>query len=136
MNNNFSNSEGFPGTPLYVDGNPVPNQQTAPYTTAQADAMAGMPIYEESYIENILRLNKGKQVEIYTSYPDATEWHDHVFSGIIEQSGRDHIILSDPKTGKWYLVLMIYVNYVKFDERIIYSPDFYPSNWKSPKSLL
>ena len=133
MNNNFSNQgNGFPGTPLYVDGNPVPNQQTAPYTTAQADAMAAgnMAMYEESYIENILRLNKGKQVEIYTSYPDATEWHDHVFKGIIEQSGRDHIILSDPKTGMWYLVLMIYVNYFKFDERITYSPDFYPSNWK------
>ena len=131
MNNNFSNQNtGFPGIPLYVDGRPVPNQGTAPYTTAEADAMAnGNNIMcEESYIENILRLNKGKQVEIYTSYPDATEWHDHVFSGIIEQSGRDHIILSDPKTGKWYLVLMIYVNYIKFDERIIYSPDFYSSN--------
>ena len=132
MNNNFNGNLSFPGTPLYVDGNPVPNQETAPYTTAQANEISnskiGNFIYEESYIENILRLNKGKQVEIYTSYPDATEWHDHVFRGIIEESGRDHIILSDPNTGNWFLVLMIYVNYFKFDEKINYNPDFYPNN--------
>lgn len=130
MNNNFSNQGNFPGTPLYVDGNPVPNQETAPYsqsTSITTTPMQGTPIYQESYIENILRLNKGKQVEVYTSYPDSTEWHDHVFRGIIEQSGRDHIILSDPNSGNWYLIFMIYVDYIKFDERITYKPDFYPN---------
>lgn len=131
MNNNFANGNlSFPGKPLYVDGNPVPNQETAPYTTEQANTIVANTQFEESYIENILRLNKGKQVEIYTSYPDATDWHDYVFKGLIEQSGHDHIILSDPSTGNWYLVLMIYVNYIKFNEKINYSPDFYPSNWK------
>ncbi len=119
--NNFSNQGSFPGTPLYVDGKAVPNQDTTSYTQSYP------PIYEESYIENILRLNKGKQVEIYTSYPDASEWHDRIFKGIIEQSGRDHIILSDPNTGNWFLVLMIYVNYIKFNEQISYASDFYPS---------
>ena len=57
-------------------------------------------VFEQSYIENILRLNRGKKVEIYASYPDSNEWRDRVFKGIVEQSGRDHIILSDPKTGK------------------------------------
>ena len=128
MNDNFSNQGNFPGTPLYVDGKPVPNQETAPYS--QSIAKTINPMYEESYIENILRLNKGKQVEVYTSYPDATEWHDRVFRGIIEQSGRDHIILSDPNTGNWFLVFMIYVNYIKFDESINYAPEFYPSAWK------
>ena len=35
---------------------------------------------------------------------------DREFKGIIEQSGKDHIILSDPSSGKWYLLLMIYVD--------------------------
>ena len=83
---------------------------------------------EQSYIENILRLNRGKQVEVYMSFADALEWKDRVFKGIIEQSGKDHIILSDPKTGNWYLILLIYVNYIKFDERIVSSPEFYPNN--------
>lgn len=76
---------------------------------------------EQSYIENILRHNKGKKVKIYVSFPDSTEWRDKIYDGIIEQAGRDHIILSDPNTGKWYLILMIYLDYVEFEERINYS---------------
>ena len=125
-NNNFANPGTFPGNPLYSGGmSQSPNQETAPTYLDQNGPM----MFEQSYIENILRLNRGKQVEIYASYPDSNEWRDRVFSGIVEQSGRDHIILSDPKTGNWYLILLIYVNYVKFDERINYSPEFYPNNW-------
>ena len=120
MNNNFVNQSGFPGTPIYNSGGNVPNQQTQMNFNVPA---------EQSYIENILRLNRGKKVEIYASYPDSDEWRNKIFSGIIEQSGRDHIILSDPNTGNWYLILIIYVNYIKFDERIISDPEFYPNNW-------
>ena len=120
MNNNFVNQSNFPGTPLYSNNQEVPNQQIQ--TNFQNTT------FEQSYIENILRLNRGKKVEIYASYPDSSDWRDKVFKGIVEQSGRDHIILSDPATGNWYLILIIYVNYIKFDERIISSPEFYPNN--------
>ena len=120
MNNGFTNQSGFPGTPLYVQGNPVPNQQV------QNNLQSTQ--FEQSYIENILRLNRGKKVEIYAYYPDSDEWRDKIFKGIIEQSGRDHIILSDPTTGNWYLILIIYVNFIKFDEKIISSEEFYPNN--------
>ncbi|CCY47126.1 spore coat protein GerQ [Firmicutes bacterium CAG:822] len=119
MNNNFVNQNGFPGAPIYSGSGNVPNQQTQMNFNVPA---------EQSYIENILRLNRGKKVEIYASYPDSDEWRNKIFSGIIEQSGRDHIILSDPSTGNWYLILIIYVNYIKFDERIISDPEFYPNN--------
>ena len=75
---------------------------------------------EQSYIENILRLNKGKRVRAYVSYPDSVEWRDKVYDGIVEEAGRDHLIISDPSTGKWYLIRMIYLNYVEFEERINY----------------
>lgn len=75
---------------------------------------------EQSFIENILRLNKGKKATAYVSFSDSVEWRDKKFTGIIEQSGRDHLILSDPATGKWYLILMIYLDYVEFDEKINY----------------
>lgn len=120
MNNDFANQTNFPGNPLYTNGNTVPNQQNQVNFSA--------PIIEQSYIENILRLNRGKKVQIYASYPDSTEWRNMVFNGIVEQSGRDHVILSDPKTGSWYLILIIYVNYIKFDEKIISNPDFYLNN--------
>lgn len=82
---------------------------------------------EQSYIENILRLNKGKQVRVHQTFPDSNEWRDLEFKGIIEQSGRDHIILSDPSTGVWQVLLMIYVDYISFDEPINYSQEFYPN---------
>ena len=75
---------------------------------------------EQSYIENILRLNKGKKVNVYMSYSDSVEWCDKMYTGIIEQAGRDHLIISDPSTGKWYLLLMIYLDYVEFNEKINY----------------
>lgn len=129
MNNNFVNQGNFPGTPLYVGNQAIPNQ-------ASVNNYADNQSFEQSYIENILRLNRGKQVEVYASYPDSTEWRDKVFKGIIERSGRDHLILSDPSTGEWYLILMIYINYIKSNERIISSEEFYPNNWNNGLSLL
>ncbi len=79
---------------------------------------------EQSYIENILRMNKGKKVKVYQTFPDSNEWRDKVYEGIIEESGRDHIILSDPTTGMWYLLYMIYVDYIEFFEKINYIPQF------------
>ena len=79
---------------------------------------------EQSYIENIIRLNKGKIGRFYMTFPDSLEWRYRVFSGIIEQSGKDHIIISDPTTGKWYLLLLIYLDYVEFDEKINYIKSF------------
>lgn len=75
---------------------------------------------EQSYVENILRLNKGKKITAYVSYSDSVEWRDKKYTGIIEQAGRDHLIISDPDTGKWYLILMIYLDYVEFNEKITY----------------
>ena len=122
MNGSYFNS-GFPGTGL--DNNTVPNQQSMPNFQSQ-NSFSG-PIEEQSYIENILRLNKGKKVEIYMSFPDSIEWKDRIFKGIIEESGKDHIILSDPNTGNWYLLVLIYVDYIKFDESINSSDIFYPN---------
>lgn len=123
MNSNYLNQNVFPGQPIYTGNNmPIPNQQTAPNYSQMELPM------EQSYIENILRLNKGKQVHVHYTVPDSVEFKDREFSGIVEQSGRDHIILSDPTNGKWYLLLMLYVDFITFDEKINYSSDFIPNN--------
>lgn len=121
-NSNYYGNPVFPGAPLYSGNMPTPNQSTAP-----GGFGAEVPM-EQSYIENILRINKGKKVEVYMTFPDSNEWRDKRFAGIVEQSGRDHIILSDPATGKWFILLMIYVDYVQFDEKINYSTEFNPNN--------
>lgn len=122
MNNGYLNNNNFSNLPLYSNGMQVPNQSTA----QKNDYQEYIPD-EQSYIENILRVNKGKKVSVYQSFADAGEWKDRIFTGIIEQSGRDHIILSDPETGNWYLLLMIYVDFIKFDEEINTVQQFYPS---------
>ena len=109
MNNNYY--------PNYSMPSGYPNQEYAP--------TAGNSVFnEQSYIENVLRLNKGKLGKFYCSFPDSNEWRDTVFSGIIEQAARDHLIISNPSTGKGYLIQMIYLNYCEFDEKINYLTNF------------
>ena len=116
MNGNYYQNPVFPGQGLM--NNTIPNQQTVPSLQNQMD------IDEQSYIENILRLNKGKKARFHITVPGSKEWQDRVFNGIIEQSGKDHIIVSNPETGEWYLILMIYLGFVTFDEPINYSKEF------------
>ena len=84
----------------------------------------GMLPIEESYIENILRLNKGKLVHIHSTFEHNPEWGARIFSGVIEAAGRDHVILSDPQTGQRYLIPMVYVDFVIFEEPIEYEYPF------------
>ena len=79
---------------------------------------------EQSYIENILRLNKGKVGKFHVTIPSSNDWRDKIFTGVIEQAGRDHIIVSNPTNGEWYLILMIYLDYVTFNEPINYIKQF------------
>lgn len=123
MNGSYYPNPMFPGQGL--NGNTVPNQQSVPsYEQTQT-----IPINnaEQSYIENVLRLNRGKKAKFHITVPGSVEWQDRVFSGIIEQAGRDHIIISNPNNGEWYLLLTIYIDYFKFYEAINYSPEFIPN---------
>lgn len=121
MNGSYYQGNAFPGVGL--NNNTVPNQQSVPsYETNKNNTMFDE---EQSYIENILRLNAGKKAKLHVTVPESKEWQDRVFEGIIEQSGRDHIIMSNPQTGEWYLVLMIYLDFVTFEEPINYKKQYY-----------
>ncbi|MCM3760998.1 spore coat protein GerQ [Alkalihalobacillus oceani] len=75
---------------------------------------------EESFIENILRFNKGKVGTFYFTYQGNSEWNAMVYRGRVETAGRDHIIISDPASGKRYLLMMANLDWVEFEERINY----------------
>ena len=75
---------------------------------------------EESYIENIVRANKGKMATFYMSYGDSNEWRDRTYKGIIEAAGVDHIIISDPKDGRRYILLNVYLDWIEFNDEINY----------------
>ncbi|MEM5673336.1 spore coat protein GerQ [Bacillus cereus] len=89
---------------------------------AQYAVSQGMLPLEQSYIENILRLNKGKQATVVMTYERGSSLGTQSYTGIIEAAGRDHIVISEPQSGKRYLLLMIYLDYVEFPEEITYLP--------------
>lgn len=89
----------------------VPTRQQIPEQPPSGE----LPM-EQSYIENILRLNRGKHATVYMTIEHETK----TFRGIVEAAGRDHIIISDPESGRRYLLLMVYLDYVVFDEEIDY----------------
>ena len=60
MNNSYYNP-GF-------NTNPNQNLNTIPTGISE-----DLPM-EQSYVENILRLNKGKVASIYMTFPDSNEW--------------------------------------------------------------
>lgn len=122
MNNSgYYQNPVFPGVGL--SNNTVPNQQSVPSYEQNQTTYSPLTA-EQSYIENILRLNKGKKARFHITVPGSAEWQDRVFEGIIEQAGRDHIIVSNPTNGEWYLILMIYLDFVTFDESINFIKDF------------
>lgn len=111
-----------PQQPMQQQYQPMQQPQFTqqPGTQSGGPAIPGMLPVEESYIENILRLNKGKLVTIYATFEGNKEWNAKIFKGIIEAAGRDHVIISDPQTGLRYLIPMVYLDYATFDEEIEY----------------
>ena len=67
QNTNIGTSSGYP------------NQQYAPTVGTTEFPM------EQSYVENILRLNKGKKAKFHVTVPGSNLWQDRVFEGIIER---------------------------------------------------
>jgi spore germination protein Q len=94
------------------------------FITPTGGNIVTLPAVEESYVENILRLNRGKMATFYMTYENNREWNAKIFKGIIEAAGRDHIIISDPTTGMRYLLLTLNLDYVTFDEPIAYEYPF------------
>ena len=110
-NQNFQPNQPNLDPPIYPNQNPLQPGQISDF--------------EESYIENILRLNKGKVGTFYMTYNDSLEYRDKVYRGIIQAAGKDHLVISDTRDGKRYILLLVYLDYVEFDEPINYE---YPIN--------
>ena len=110
-NQNFQPNQPNLDSPIYPNQNPLQPGQISDF--------------KESYIENILRLNKGKVGTFYMTYNDSLEYRDKVYRGIIQAAGKDHLVISDTRDGKRYILLLVYLDYVEFDEPINYE---YPIN--------
>ena len=109
----YQNPQGFKGPQQPLPNNPYPYPLPPQQPNTSTD-------FEESYIENILRLNRGKMGTFYMTYSDSLEYRDRVYRGVNEAAGRDHIIISDTRDGKRYILLTVYLDWVEFSEEINY----------------
>ena len=109
------------GYPVQHTGGYYPADMSRQQQQQNGDGM--LPI-EQSYIENILRLNRGKRARVYMTFENNPDWQSRIFTGIIDEAGRDHIVLRDEEQGRWYLLLMVYLDFVEFDESIQYDYPF------------
>ncbi|WP_156324026.1 spore coat protein GerQ [Bacillus sp. JCM 19034] len=75
-------------------------------------------------MENILRLNRGKVASFHMTYENNNEWNARVFRGIVEEAGRDHIIVSEVDGSNYYILLMVNLDFVEFDDPIEYEYPF------------
>lgn len=103
--------------PMQVVSGPTYSVPVVPLGTGQQ--MIG-GVMQESFIENILRFNKGKVGTFYFTYQGNNKWNAMAYRGRVETAGRDHLIISDPASGKRYLLLMANLDWAEFDDQINY----------------
>lgn len=116
MNNTFFNKDIFPQNSY--------NQSSGQAAPTYSNALS----FDVSYMEDIFKLNAGKKVLVNMTFPNSNDFRDCKFNGIIEKSGKDYIILSEPNTGNWQLLLVKYIDFITFDENINYNSELYSNN--------
>ena len=65
--------------------------------------------YQKNYVDDYLKENIGKNIEVHTSFSDSIEWRDKIFTGILESVGKDYIVVND---GNKNIVWSIYIDYI------------------------
>lgn len=98
----------------------APSAPAVPFAPAAPTPTGALPM-EQSYIENILRLNLGKVATIYMTFENNPQWNAKVFKGVLEAAGRDHIIISDPQTGLRTILLMVNLDYITIEGELNYA---------------
>ena len=59
----------------------------------------------------VLKSNIGRKINLNSN-------DNKQISGIIENVGNDYIIISEPSSGKWYIIKLKDLSYMEFEEKI------------------
>ncbi|BAC14981.1 hypothetical conserved protein [Oceanobacillus iheyensis HTE831] len=105
-------------TRQFNQGNQQGGQQQPQQQPPQTGGMGGLPV-QQSFIENILRMNRGELGTFYMTFENSSQQTE--FRGYIEEAGRDHILIREEGSQRRFLLLMVYLDYVTFDNEINYS---------------
>lgn len=71
----------------------------------------------DAYVENSLFINIGMKATFHMSFPDSEKQKDMVFTGVIKEATRDHIVIYDQKSNEWFLLPLLYLNYGSTNEK-------------------
>ena len=55
---------------------------------------------------------------------EGSQWGSKIFKGYLLAAGKDHIVLKDLQSETRYILLMVYLSYITFDEEIEYEYPF------------
>lgn len=66
--------------------------------------------YYHNYVDEYLKGNIGKKIEVHVSFSDSIEWRDSIFTGILESVGKDYIVIHTE--NKRYVIWSIYIDYI------------------------
>ena len=101
MNNSYYQN------PIY--SNTIPNNR---YDTITME--------DNSYIDDTIKKYTGKPVQIHITVPGSIEWQDKTFEGIIENVGKDNILISNNKTNEKNIIPLIYITFITLLNRLNY----------------
>ena len=99
-------------------------QMVPPPVTLPSGIPSGLPAGEQSYIENILRLNIGEPGIFHFSFSNTLgdDLNVRNVAGYVEAAGRDHVIIHEAGTDHQFLFPMIYFDYAEFEGQVNYFP--------------
>ena len=66
--------------------------------------------YNNHYVEGYLKNNLGKRIEAHVAFSDSIEWRDSVFNGILEDVGKDYLVIRNNQNS--YVIWSVYLNYI------------------------
>ncbi len=66
--------------------------------------------YFHNYVDEYLKTNIGKKIEVHVSFCDSIEWRDSTFKGTLESVGKDYIVIN--YENKRYVIWSIYIDYL------------------------
>lgn len=62
------------------------------------------------YVDEYLKNNLNKEIEVHVSFSDSIEWRDSVFKGKLDSVGKDYIVIQ--KNNKKTVIWAIYIDYI------------------------
>ncbi|MCT1901239.1 spore coat protein GerQ [Oceanobacillus sojae] len=121
-NQPVNNNQAYYPNPYYyypqATGNFYPAYSYRQFPQPSSGNGGGQLTNQQSFIENILRLNRGKLGTFYLTFEGQQPTS---FRGYLEEAGRDHILIREEDSERRFLLLMVYLDYVLFDEQINYA---------------